>query len=170
VIVLRDPPAALDELYRESHPWNVTRGIPLHVTVLFPWVPRDELRPEHVERLRAVCARHRPFELRLTGLGEFPGVLWAVPAPDDVVRALLRDVHAAFPEHPPYEGEFAGEVTPHATLAELDDGADQPARADALRTRLDPLVPVAFGVDAVTILEEAEPDRWREREDVPLGA
>lgn len=152
--------AALDRLYRETHPEAVARGIPLHVTVLFPFVPLDRFGEDERAQLRRALGSHAPFSFELTRLERWPAVLWLAPEPSEPLRALTASVWAAFPEHPPYEGEF-GEPVPHATIAKgaVDDDA-----ADRLHARLAPLLPVPCRADDVVLLAEEAPERWREHE------
>jgi 2'-5' RNA ligase len=166
-IVLRGQPE-LEAIHRELHPIHATSQIPLHVTVLYPFVPRDELRPTHAERLAAVLSRHEPFSFELRGLARFPSVVYAVPSDDAQLRALMRDVWTAFPETPPYGGAFV-DPPPHATLALIGD--EEPAAVEErLRTRLRDTLPVRIHVRDVSLMEEAEPARWREARTLSLGS
>jgi 2'-5' RNA ligase len=164
-IVLRDQPK-LEAIHRELHPIHAAAEIPLHVTVLFPFVPRDELSPAHEERLAILVSRHPPFSFALRGLARFPSVVYAVPSDDATLRALMRDVWSAFPETPPYGGAFA-DPPPHATLALIGD-EDAAAVEERVRTRLDGSLPARVHVRDLSLMEEAEPDRWREARTLPL--
>lgn len=73
------------------------RGIPAHVTVLFPFVPPTELDDAVIAQLREVALSQPAFDFRLARLDEFPGVVWLRPDPDEPFRALTRAVWAAFP-------------------------------------------------------------------------
>ena len=167
VIVPRDVPDELAKLHDEWHADAVARGLPLHVTLLFPWIPLDELGARHLERAAHVFAAAAPFTFRLARLDEFPGVLWAAPEPDEAIRRLIAGLVNAFPECPPYEGAFT-DPTPHATLAIVEESG-QEAAAARLRAALEPLLPVPVHVTEVALLEEVEPERWRERRSLPLG-
>jgi 2'-5' RNA ligase len=151
VLVLDDARPALEPVRAEFHAESVARGIPLHVTVLFPFVAPDAVP---VRTLEALFASFPPLDLSLTRLAEFPGVVYAVPEPDTELLTLMHAVHARFPETPPYEGEFE-EVIPHATLSEG-------APLDAVAGRCESLLPIACHVHEVTLLMESAPDRWAE--------
>ena len=75
-----------DELalaHRELYPERIPERIPLSLTLLYPWIPRDEATPADVEPLRAFFASHRPFSFDLVRVTEFPGIVaYAVPEPD----------------------------------------------------------------------------------------
>jgi 2'-5' RNA ligase len=63
-----------------------------------------------------------PFELSFPTAGQFPnGTVWLKPEPFDTVRALLYSVFAAFPECPPYGGEFP-DAHPHLTISSSAQG------------------------------------------------
>jgi len=148
-------------VHREAHPGAVARGIPLHITVLYPFVPVAELRDDDLARVRAAVERHRAFDFALARVETFAHVVWLAPEPIEPFRALLATVHGAFPAYPPYGG-LHDDVTPHATLAEVEPDELDAALAK-LRPRVEPLLPLPQRADALTLLVEEEPDRWRER-------
>ena len=83
-LVLADGAPELAEAHDELYPVRVREGIPLSLTLLAPFVPRDELRDEHVETLREFFAARRPLEFDLVRLDEFPRlVVYAAPEPED---------------------------------------------------------------------------------------
>ena len=151
VLVLDDAQPALEPVRADFHPEAVARGIPLHVTVLFPFVAPDAVPASELQQLFGSFA---PLEFSLTRLAEFPGVVYAVPEPDRDLLILMRAVHGRFPETPPYGGEF-DQVIPHATLAEG-------VPLDAVVDRCESLLPIPCRVDGVTLLVETREDRWAE--------
>ena len=151
VLILDDARPTLEPVRAEFDPEAVVRGIPLHVTVLFPFVAPDAVRVQELDRLFASFA---PLEFSLTRLAEFPAVVYAVPEPDDELLALIREVHRRFPDTPPYEGAFDS-VIPHATLSEE-------ASMEAIADRCASLLPITCHVDEVTLLVETAPERWAE--------
>jgi 2'-5' RNA ligase len=166
-LVLADSSPELAEAHDELYPIRVSEGIPLSLTLLAPFVPRDELREEHVETLRGFCASRRPLEFDLIRLDEFPGlVAYAAPEPEAEVRATMRALWALFPDYPPY-GEPGSDPPPHATVAQLGD--DPEAVREAVRRRVQPLLPVHCVVREAALFEEYEPDRCRVRETLPFG-
>ena len=98
----------------------LTELIPPHVTVLVPWVA--EPIDADVARLRAAVADVEPFELSFPTAGQFPnGTAWLKPEPFDQVRGLLLKVFQAFPECPPYGGDFQ-DPHPHLTISSSAQG------------------------------------------------
>ena len=85
-----------------------------HVTALGPFRPRLDAAAAHL--VATVAAEIEPFEFRLARIGTFPnGIIHLLPEPDAPFRELTRRLAAAFPDCPPYAGEFPDPV-PHLTL------------------------------------------------------
>ena len=137
--------------------------VELHVTLLFPFVPRARVDADLGEALRGFFAeRPRPsFALaRVTRFAD--GTVYAAPEPAAPLVELIADLAARYPETPPYEGAHP-DVVPHATLATGD--ADEAA----VRGRVEPLLPVACRPERASLIEELEPFRWRELEPLPFA-
>lgn len=153
-----DDAGPFDKVRKELMPATVTAGIPFHVTLLSPF-------GQLADEARAFFAEHKPFDFALTRLASWPDVLYLVPEPDDELRALMRALHARFPDWPPYGG-IHDEVIPHATLGEEIDAASV---RDKIERRVAPHLPHPCQARDVCLLEEYAPDRWRERERLPLA-
>lgn len=145
----------------------LTELIPPHVTVLVPWVlePTDS----DVRRLRDVLADVEPFDLSFPTVGQFPnGTAWLKPEPFDRVRALLLKVFEAFPECPPYGGEFP-DPHPHLTISSSTDGG--PEVVAEARTALAAGQPPVVRLTEVGLWREGIDDGiWRQFGAVRLGA
>jgi 2'-5' RNA ligase len=157
VIVIGDA-APFDAVRRDLARESVAAGIPFHVTLLHPF-------GDVADEAREFFAQRKPFEFELTRIAAWPDVVYAVPEPDDELRACMRALFARFPEWPPYGGRH-DELVPHATLGENVDG---PALRGEIQRRLAPHLPHPCQARAVSFLEELAPGRWRERERLPLG-
>jgi hypothetical protein len=157
--------AAHDELYPERIP----EGIPLSLTLLYPFADRDEV-DEHRETLRSFFSTYEPFELRLARLEQWDegGAVYAAPDPEEPLRGLMRALWRVFPQFPPY-GEAGIDPPPHASLI-LTGGDDPAAARRRVEERLDGLLPATFAISEVALMEESEPDVWRLRETLRLGA
>lgn len=136
--------------------------IELHVTLLYPFVPRRELEPELVDELRTFFAVRAAPAFALAAIESFnEGVVYAAPRPDAPLKRLIGDLVARYPETPPYGG-IHDNVVPHATLAKEDaDGG--------VRARVEPLLPVECRPSRASLFEEFEPLRWRELEPLPFA-
>jgi 2'-5' RNA ligase superfamily len=162
-LILRDSDPALAEAHDELYPERIPEQIPLSLTLLYPWIPRDALTEADIEGLREFFADRAPPRFDLARLAEFPeAVVYAVPEPEQELRAILRALWARYPDYPPY-GEPGGDPPPHATLGRLL--GDYAITLEAARERVGPLLPVTCDVREATLMEEVEPDRYQ-----PLAA
>jgi 2'-5' RNA ligase len=142
-------------------------GVPPHITLLYPWRSAP-LRPIDLAEAATALAGVPPFMVTLRDLGRFPGVLCLRPEPQDVLRDLIRRLAAAFPDTPPYGGEFADPL-PHLTVAKANDG-DALDRIEAeVRAAICALLPLTQLVEAIAIEEEGEDGMWSQRAAIPLG-
>jgi 2'-5' RNA ligase len=163
--IVLDNAEPFDEVRREFAPATVALGIPFHITLLYPFAPREDLTDALLEETRVFFAGRVPFGFELKRVAVWPRVVYAVPEPDDELQACMRALHARFPQWPPYGGEFA-EVVPHATLGEEVDG---PAVRAEIERRVAPHLPRRCQARDVSLLEEFAPGRWRECKRFPLG-
>ena len=137
---------------------SARRGVPAHLTVLFPFVPPATIDDAVLGALRAALAGVAPFTATLTRTGWFTDrVLYLAPEDPTPFVALTAAVVQAFPDQPPYGGRFA-EVVPHLTVGE---GAPPDtlctAEADVARH-----LPITVPVTEVALLVgSAEDDSWR---------
>ncbi|TDD30778.1 2'-5' RNA ligase family protein [Kribbella turkmenica] len=136
----------------------LTELIPPHVTVLVPWVA--EPGDADVRRLEEAVSTFEPFELSFPTAGEFPGgTAWLKPEPFGQVRSLLSAVFAAFPECPPYGGEFP-DPHPHLTISAGTDRS-----ADVVREASAALAAAPAPTTTLTELglwRESDDGRWRQ--------
>jgi 2'-5' RNA ligase len=167
-IVLDDARAQLEPIRAKLDPLAVAAGIPLHVTLLFPFVPQAALDRAVLGSLDEFFAMRTRFRLTLTELREFSAVVYAAPEPVGELKRWVAELWERFPGYPPYEGEF-DEVIPHATLGTWEE-PDRREEVVALARQLTrEMFPLACTIQDVALLEEQAPDKWRERRRFPLG-
>jgi hypothetical protein len=142
---------------RDRHDPAARQGMPAHVTVLYPFMDPVDFGPSQRARLAEVIRGFPGFDLSFSRVGRFAEALWAAPEPAEPVLALVAAIVAAFPDFPPYGGQFET-VIPHATLA-LGEGLDLGALEPEVRQRLSP--PVTQPVDGVSLFTTVR-RRWRE--------
>jgi 2'-5' RNA ligase len=150
------------------HDWrlrydNAALGIPAHVTLIFPFVPAEEIGGGLIGELRELCAGQPAFSFTLARVARFPEVAWLAPEPDDPFRRLTELLASRYPDYPPYEG-IHDDVIPHLSVGR-GDAAFQ-AEADSALT---PHLPIEARAEDVTLLVEDESGHWRESERFPLG-
>jgi hypothetical protein len=153
VVIVVDEPG-LAGIYRSFFPGFAALGIPLHITLLYPFVPPDALEAA-LPDLAAVIARYERFAFTLTDLRTFP-------------RALTGAIETAFPAYPHWGGQYA-EAIPHMTLV---DGVEEDALLSTLarlRQQTEPILPVVLVADEVTVLAEREDGHMVIAARLPLG-
>ena len=166
VLLLEEQAPALAAARAELDPELAAR-IPLHITLLVPFVPPDQVGGR-LDELAAFFAARAVPAFDLARVEVFPGVVtYAAPEPESGLVELMRELWAAYPELPPYGGGVR-EPVPHATLTRLD--ATGALGVDDVRRRVESLLPVACEVDVATLVEEFEAERWRPRERLAFGA
>ena len=139
-------------------------GVPPHVTVLYPFV-QPPVGADSLDRLAGALADVPPFECEFARIEWFGNeVVWLAPDPDRPFRDMTAAVGAAFPDHPPYGGQFDDPI-PHLTVGHLDLAAMREAEA-----ALAPKLPVRALVDRVWVMEGADaPNSWRTVAEISLG-
>jgi 2'-5' RNA ligase len=145
--------------YREALDRAAAWGVPAHVTVLYPFLPPEELTSEVLAAVREVVAAVPPSDVVFDAVRWFgDGVVWLDPSPSGVFRRLTLALWNRFPQAPPYAGEHGDDVTPHLTV-----GHDAPV--ETLRAAADAvagMLPVHAGVRAVDLVAGSrEPGSWR---------
>jgi hypothetical protein len=167
-LLLADQNPGLAAAHDELYPERIPEGIPLSLTLLYPFADRSEVG-EYSGVLSLFLASHPPFEFELVRLSQWEesGAVYAVPEPEEPLRGLMRALWRLFPEFPPY-GEVGGDPPPHASLT-YTGGDDRVATRERVERRLDGLLPAPFHIEEVTLMEETEQDRWRPRETFRLG-
>ena len=117
---------------------SAAAGVPAHVTIRFPWVPRAGVDDSVLHDLAGIVAAVPRFEVVFPRVGWFDrDVLWLEPDPQEPFISLAAEVARRWPDHPPYAGRFESFV-PHVTVAvgssdKLDRVADILVRALPIR-------------------------------------
>jgi 2'-5' RNA ligase len=142
------------------------RGVPPHITVLFPFVDATDISQDTTAKVQRLAASVRSFRFRLTHAGWFePQVLWLAPAPSEPFVELTARAAEAFPDYPPYGGQFT-EVIPHLTIG---DGGAAEQMAAAARDLL-PGLPISATANAITLMVERPDRHWQVRARFPLAS
>jgi 2'-5' RNA ligase len=156
-------PEALANIRRRHDP-VAAKGVPAHVTLLFPFIPVANLRPAIRSALASIAASVAPFDVRFADVGRFPGVLYLAPEPAGPFRALTASIVSRFPDFPPYAGAHA-DVVPHLTLT------DSPtAPLDAVAGAARHWLPFSRRVAALELLAEDGAGHWTRHWRIALGS
>ena len=153
--------------HRARFDWAAARGVPAHVTVLYPFVPPAAIDGAVHESLAAAVATVPRFRAGFEATGWFgTEVLWLAPEPAERFRALTSAVMAAFPGYLPYGGEF-DEIVPHLTVA--DDG--EPEQLRAVEAQVRERLPIGLDVTAAELWCGSDAEgSWHQVATLPLGA
>jgi 2'-5' RNA ligase len=165
-VVIEVPRAApLVDGWRQQYTHDAPVGVPAHVTLLYPFVPPEQLDTAVEDRLAALVGAMEPFEfvLRRTARFDEP-LLYLPPEPPEPFLRLTEAIAVEWPEHPPYEG-IHDTVVPHLTVAHADH-----AVLDEIADTLEPQLPVESRASEASLLEEGEDGLWRRRRKFILGA
>lgn len=138
---------------RLQHDWSAARGVPAHITILFPFVDGEDVDED---ALADLFAEFRAFDFELDRVERFEGgVVWLHPDPSARFADLTAAVWQRWPDHPPYEG-LHDEPIPHLTVSE------SPIEVSFQ-------LPIAAHAHEVTLIEEAPDGRWAARRRFPFA-
>jgi 2'-5' RNA ligase len=142
--------------HRFRHDSVARRGVPAHITVLYPFVPPDAITDTTLASVRQVLARFPAFSFRLSRLERFPeGALYLAPDPAEPFVQLTAAVGGPFPEYPPYGGIHA-EVIPHLTVAQAPVSTDELAEVERH-------LPIRCVAREAWLMAEDDDRRWSTR-------
>ena len=147
---------------------SASRGVPAHVTVLYPFVPPQQITAAVMEMAAAAVKSVPGFGCRFAGTDWFgEDVLWLAPEPAGPFRALTAAVHGAFPQYPPFGGAFA-DVIPHLTVGDRPEGGVSALRA--AQAQVLPMLPVRTHVSCAWLMTGTRaPGSWQRLAAFPLG-
>jgi hypothetical protein len=139
------------------------RGVPAHITLLFPFMPPSAVTQSTTDAVRDVLDPFSVFSFRLDRLERFPaGACYLAPDPIAPFVHLIRAFSERFPAYPPYGGAHA-DVIPHLTVAQTPD-----VPADEL-AEIERHLPIACLAREAWLMVEDEDHRWRPRSQFALG-
>ena len=140
--------------WRAKHDWSAQHGVPAHITLLFPFVPTEQVDEQLLDDLRDLFATQQAFTYRLQRVARFPEVAWLAPEPAEPFKELIALIVSRYPAYPPYEG-IHDEVVLHLTVAE--GGSELQDEVDAAVT---PHLPIEAEAREVTLIVEDEAGYW----------
>lgn len=147
--------------YRQQANPPLIAELSAHVTILYPFVPPDQVDPEVLAKLTDLFADCASLEFALADVRRFPDVLYLAPTPEAPIQQLIAKVQSAFPSYLPYGGAF-DTVIPHVTIARNAD----PERLRQMEREFDEFcdsqMPVYVQANEVTLIENTT-GRWEER-------
>ena len=160
VVVLVPQAEAAVGVFRRQYDPIARRGMPAHITVLWPFivppVPESDRR-----RLRRLAADSEAFSFTLSSTQRFPNVLWLAPEPVAPFLKLVRGMTEIWPAYQPYGGEHS-DVIPHLTVAQGQD-----ATLSKVESAITPQLPIMCEAAELTLMTEAD-GCWSVSQQYPL--
>jgi 2'-5' RNA ligase len=139
--------------FREQLDGNALLGIPAHITILAPFMPAGRIDAGTLADLERLAWGTEAFDFVLDHTAWFgTSVLWVGPRDPRPFRGLTDRVVEAFPEFPPFQGQF-DEVVPHLTVGYDHDLDDMLLAEQAIG----PSLPIQARALAVTLVTELVP-------------
>nr|WP_315238663.1 2'-5' RNA ligase family protein [uncultured Albidiferax sp.] len=141
-------------------------GVPAHITVLYPFMPPECMDGAVVRRIQEAVSGIAAFPFTLATVGRFPATTYLAPEPAAPFIALTQSLARAFPDFPPFGGEFET-VIPHLTVAHgcaIDADTTQAELAVAMAAN----GPIHSVCSAVVLLENAS-GFWKPMHVFPLA-
>jgi hypothetical protein len=162
VIVQVELPPELAAL-RDAHDPMAARGVPPHVTVLFPFLPAAALDSTVLNDLRRLVAATPKFTANFARAERLRELVWLLPHVQDPFLRLTAAVYDRWPQHPPYEG-LIEELVAHLTVVE---SGEAPILDRAFRVA-QRVLPFQASVSELALIEEDEAGMWHHKWSVPL--
>ena len=154
---------------RLAHDPVASEGVPAHVTVLYPFVPRDELTSDERVAVAEVFGAIPAFDYRFEQVRRFGSTtVYLVPEPAAPFARLTEATHARWPQYPPYGGAFDA-VIPHLTVADGLEGPAVDALEEAARSALSHYGPIVGRAAEVTLITWDPMERWSVDSTYPLA-
>src|SRR5262245_22899429 len=113
LVVLVERAETLVAEFRLAHDPMAARGVPAHITVLYPF--RSVVDENTAGVIGELASGIDVFDATFPSVGRFPGgVVFLQPEPQEPFKAMTRMLEIAFPDCPPYGGAFP-DPHPHLT-------------------------------------------------------
>ena len=139
------------------------RGLPAHITLIYPFLPPGLLKPAMIQTLASFFAGTPRFAFDLLSVAGFPNVVYMVPVPGEPFIEVIVGLTRLFPETPPYGGAFSL-IVPHVTVAESAD----PLVLDRAVLHASKALPI-HAVATEAWLMTGNNGSWRRVADFPFG-
>jgi hypothetical protein len=153
---------------RQAHDAVAADGIPAHVTVLYPFVPRDRLTDDVRDAVSAVFRAIPAFDYRFDRVQRFGGTtVYLAPEPASAFSRLTAATHARWPQHPPYGGVF-DVVIPHLTVGDGLEGSTADTLEREARSALTRHGPIVGRAADVALMTRDATGRWSVESRHPL--
>jgi 2'-5' RNA ligase len=140
-------------------------GVPAHITVLYPFIPFEDLSNDVLRRVELIAAKTESFDFHISSTARFPDTFYLQPDPDERFINLTLRIVTEFPAYPPYAGRFDA-IVPHLTVAH---GAEENLlEAERQFRSAHPALDFRCRCDSLVLIEKSS-GRWLSNRVFPLG-
>lgn len=167
VVVAREAEPMVGEWRLRYLRESVERGMPPHLTILFPFLPAAEVDDAVLAGLRRLYAPMSAFSYELASIEAFPDAAWLAPRPAEPFLRLVEATRRAFPAFPPY-GDPEHVAVPHCTIGVDEDPKGLEAMVRELQAQLAPRLPIRCRAVEVSLVGERPDGAWLVRDAFPF--
>ena len=151
---------ALISKWRHATVAVASKGVPPHITLLYPWRPAP-ITDVDVSALKSTLKGQRPFPLVFTHVEQFSNrVLYLAVDEESEVRTLMQKIIAAFPDVKPYSSEFSNPI-PHLTIARAPSDVIFNELIQEVSASIASKLPIEIIVREIVVMEENEDSNWK---------
>jgi 2'-5' RNA ligase len=151
---------ALISKWRHATVAVASKGVPPHITLLYPWRPAP-ITDVDVSALKSILKGQHPFPLVFTRVEQFSNrVLYLAIDEKSEVRTLMQKIIAAFPDASPYGGEFSNPI-PHLTIAKVPNDVIFDALIQEVSASIESELPIEIIIREIVVMEEDEDTNWK---------
>lgn len=155
LVVLVPEADALVGPFREKHSPSASAGMLAHITINYPFKPRQAERQLLLEELRHLFSAFPSTRFSLTELRETSDTLYLAVEPEGPFVEMAEAVLSLYPESPLY-GRVSDEVVPHVTVAEPTIRTEFTGIAREFALASKGRLPIYAFADAVWLMEYEE--------------
>lgn len=154
--------------WRKKYDASAQRGVPAHITLIYPFQSPDKLDGGVTDQLKSLFENANPFSFELTKIATFPAVIFLDPSPREPFIELIQKLVELYPDTPPCAGQYST-INPHLTLAVLPESADFQNILKTIAQDLTPQLPALAQATEVWLMVKDESHLWRLRSKFKLG-
>jgi 2'-5' RNA ligase len=149
--------------WRERYDPAAARGVPAHITLLYPFVP-PPLHNEILGELAALFGSIDAFTIRFDHFGRFAQTLYLEPDDDERIKSIITEIRRRWPDNKPYGGLYDG-VIPHLTIA---DRQQQQELLTKIERAIAPDLPLKAGLAEAWLIVCDKEGRWQRQAAFPM--